>query len=144
VNPESPPFKKTPGQSVITLGRAQSFKKTGEVSTADSPAQPVRIKLRRKGKIPKEINGLPVVVVTRATGSKFANPFRIGPGVPDVAASLRLYEQALRNGQLPFTWLEAIRELRGKNLVCYCQPGRPCHADFLLRIANIGDPQNKI
>jgi len=30
----------------------------------------------------------------------------------------------------------ARRELRGKNLACYCAPGVPCHADVLLEIAN--------
>lgn len=28
------------------------------------------------------------------------------------------------------------RELRGKDLACWCQPGAPCHADVLLDIAN--------
>ncbi len=26
--------------------------------------------------------------------------------------------------------------LRGKNLACWCKPGRPCHADILLGLAN--------
>jgi hypothetical protein len=29
-----------------------------------------------------------------------------------------------------------IRELRGKNLACWCRLDQPCHADTLLRIAN--------
>ena len=28
------------------------------------------------------------------------------------------------------------RELRGKNLACWCNPGEPCHADVLLEVAN--------
>jgi hypothetical protein len=28
------------------------------------------------------------------------------------------------------------RELRGRNLACYCPPDLPCHADVLLEIAN--------
>lgn len=28
------------------------------------------------------------------------------------------------------------RELRGKNLACWCKEGQPCHADVLLEIAN--------
>jgi Domain of unknown function (DUF4326) len=28
------------------------------------------------------------------------------------------------------------KELRGKNLACWCKPGTPCHADVLLKIAN--------
>jgi hypothetical protein len=30
----------------------------------------------------------------------------------------------------------AIRELRGKNLACFCKLGSPCHADILLDLAN--------
>jgi hypothetical protein len=30
----------------------------------------------------------------------------------------------------------ARRELRGKDLACYCPEGEPCHADVLLEIAN--------
>ena len=30
---------------------------------------------------------------------------------------------------------QAIRELRGRHLVCWCAP-KPCHADVLLKIAN--------
>lgn len=26
--------------------------------------------------------------------------------------------------------------LQGKNLACWCQPGRPCHADVLIELAN--------
>nr|WP_295465295.1 DUF4326 domain-containing protein [Mesorhizobium sp.] len=28
------------------------------------------------------------------------------------------------------------RDLRGKNLACWCRPGSPCHADVLLDLAN--------
>lgn len=31
---------------------------------------------------------------------------------------------------------ENIHLLRGKNLACWCKPGRPCHADVLLEMAN--------
>ncbi len=31
---------------------------------------------------------------------------------------------------------EIIRELRGKNLACFCPLDKPCHADILLKIAN--------
>lgn len=29
-----------------------------------------------------------------------------------------------------------LRELRGKNLACWCKLGEPCHADVLLELAN--------
>ncbi len=32
--------------------------------------------------------------------------------------------------------LSALPTLRGKPLACWCKPGRPCHADILLRLAN--------
>ena len=32
--------------------------------------------------------------------------------------------------------LDALPELRGKNLACFCKPGTPCHADVLLSLAN--------
>lgn len=31
---------------------------------------------------------------------------------------------------------EIRRELRGKNLVCWCSLNQPCHADVLLELAN--------
>jgi hypothetical protein len=31
-------------------------------------------------------------------------------------------------------WLDP---LRGKTLVCWCAPNKPCHADVLLRLANM-------
>ncbi|CAM5249745.1 hypothetical protein SGLAM104S_01596 [Streptomyces glaucescens] len=32
----------------------------------------------------------------------------------------------------------ARRELAGRDLMCWCPPGQPCHADVLLEIANQG------
>lgn len=29
-----------------------------------------------------------------------------------------------------------LPELRGKNLACWCKPGRRCHADILIELAN--------
>lgn len=34
---------------------------------------------------------------------------------------------------------DARATLAGKDLMCWCRPGEPCHADLLLRIAN-GEP----
>ena len=34
------------------------------------------------------------------------------------------------------TEADVRRELRGKDLCCWCPLGRPCHADVLLEIAN--------
>lgn len=64
-------------------------------------------------------------------GSKWGNPFRIGPDgtredvIAKYAAWLRRQPQLLR----------CIDELRGKDLVCYCAP-LACHGDLLLYLAN--------
>jgi hypothetical protein len=47
-----------------------------------------------------------------------------------------LYRKDLIAGSLPFTIGDACRELKGKDLICWCKPGAPCHADVLLAIAN--------
>ncbi len=39
-------------------------------------------------------------------------------------------------GAVPPTREQIRRELRGKNLACYCPLGDPCHRDVLLKIAN--------
>lgn len=33
-------------------------------------------------------------------------------------------------------FFDRLKELRGKNLACYCPLNKPCHADILLRLAN--------
>lgn len=33
-------------------------------------------------------------------------------------------------------WHEALRRLRGRDLVCWCPLDQPCHADVLLEVAN--------
>ena len=35
----------------------------------------------------------------------------------------------------PKSW-EVVRELRGKDLACWCPLDQPCHADVLMEIAN--------
>ncbi|WP_442892532.1 DUF4326 domain-containing protein [Ensifer sp. CCNWLY38] len=44
----------------------------------------------------------------------------------------------------PPTAAEIRRDLKGKNLACWCKPGAPCHADVLLEIANGPDTANDI
>lgn len=40
------------------------------------------------------------------------------------------------NAKLPPPFSDIQRELRGKNLACWCPLDRPCHADVLLELAN--------
>jgi hypothetical protein len=47
-----------------------------------------------------------------------------------------LFKLALIEGRAGVTVSDVRRELRGKNLACFCRLGTPCHADALLEIAN--------
>ena len=73
--------------------------------------------------------------------SKFGNPFDVEGD--DGAEAVQWFRWWL-DGDLPAIWdsrhgptvKAAIKDLRGKNLACWCMPDSPCHADVLLRIAN--------
>jgi Domain of unknown function (DUF4326) len=92
-----------------------------------------RIQLRRTAGWRKPADA---VVVTRPH-SRFANPYRIGHEVRDAAEAVAMFRLYLL--ARPDLVAAARRELRGRRLACWCQPGDPCHADVLLEIAN--DPR---
>jgi hypothetical protein len=89
---------------------------------------------------------MPENTVSVCRPSKWGNPFKIG-GVADCVApseyyvahtqaeAVRLYREFVT--EHPAVVDEIRRELRGKNLACYCKPGTPCHADVLLDLANV-------
>lgn len=78
--------------------------------------------------------------------SKWANPFRIskwgrrqavemfrtallGPVTPiQAAAFMSVWDKRLTP--------EAVMELRGVDVACWCREDEPCHSDILLEIAN--------
>lgn len=112
--------------------------------------KPQRIQLSRAKGWRKPQN---TVVVSRP--SKWGNPFKLSNYASQksdgksVASDAQAREVAAREfanalavgGVLPFTKEDVVRELRGKNLACWCplsRSGEPerCHADVLLRIAN--------
>jgi hypothetical protein len=64
-------------------------------------------------------------------GSKWGNPFRIGPD-GDRAAVIAKHARWLADQH---DLLRALDELRGRDLVCFCAP-LPCHGDLVLRLAN--------
>lgn len=87
---------------------------------------PERIQLKRtKGwKMPAN-----TVKVDRT--SKWGNPYKVGTIlIPDQRAAVEAFAANLPMGNF-------AEELRGKNLACWCKIGEPCHADVLLRIANV-------
>ncbi|MDI1264985.1 MAG: DUF4326 domain-containing protein [bacterium] len=104
-------------------------------------ASPVRIQRQRtKG------SKLPPNTVSVCRPGRWGNPFKVSEGfdsgdvkIPAITAEIAvtLYrewiETALRNHPSTF---DALAELRGKNLACWCRVGAPCHADVLLELAN--------
>lgn len=86
------------------------------------------------------------VIVDRTT--KWGNPFVIGED-GTAAECVKLYLHLLGglvclSSKAPVERQQAARrhvcehisELRGKDLACWCAPGKPCHGDILLKIAN--------
>jgi hypothetical protein len=106
-------------------------------------AKPLRIqRSRARGARLTASNGLPIVCVSRP--SRWGNPFTIDTKRPPAevaalrAASVKKFERALCTADpvLGFTAADVRRELKKKNLACWCPLTGPCHADVLLRIAN--------
>lgn len=89
------------------------------------------------------------VYVGRPT--KFGNPF-IGPGAVDRyrrwlsgLLSAREWSESVYADDVSFpdyrNVLAAAKELRGKDLACWCKLSCECHADVLLELANPENPQ---
>lgn len=99
----------------------------------------------------RAVNGLAAVNVARPT--KWGNPFVV---VNEAQEVVERYRRCLEQppslirhklltiargmegrGEGYFSRIrEAIDDLRGKNLACWCALDAPCHADVLLEIAN--------
>ena len=99
---------------------------------------PNRIQMRRTAGWRK-----PDGVVYVGRPSEWGNPWRVGGkahGALDPATAAAHYAQALLNAELlgkdgkPL--IDRIAELRGKDLACWCDLDKPCHADVLLQRAN--------
>jgi hypothetical protein len=71
------------------------------------------------------------VVVTRPT--KWGNPHSLDLGRLE---AVRRYRDDLLAGRLDVTVDDVRRELRGRDLACYCPLDEPCHGDVLIEIAN--------
>jgi hypothetical protein len=76
------------------------------------------------------------VVVSR--GTRWANPHDwrdLGH-----AEAVHRYRDDLIAGRLPIGVDEVRRDLAGRDLVCWCGPDQPRHADVLLELANENAP----
>lgn len=89
------------------------------------------------------------VKVDRST--RWGNPYRLHgdgyPMTPEVAVGLfrKLLQDhggfvaRVHGADVHTTVSDIQRELRGKNLACWCPAGQACHADVLLEVANALD-----
>jgi hypothetical protein len=79
--------------------------------------------------------GNPFIVSPKARpGSRSGATYICVPTVEDAVACYREYMQQQMEAHQCVR--DAVAELRGKNLACWCKPGEPCHADVLLSLAN--------
>jgi hypothetical protein len=99
---------------------------------------PKRVQMRRISGWKKPAG---VIYVGRPTD--WGNPWRVGGkahGALDPATAVARYEHALQTGELKGrdgrALVDRLPELRGKDLGCWCDLDKPCHADVLLRYAN--------
>jgi hypothetical protein len=98
--------------------------------TAPMRDMPPRVQLQRTSGWQKPAGSVGV-----ARPSRWASPFDWRQhGRLD---SVQMFAEALRDGRLAFSEADVRRELRGKVLACWCAAGAPCHADVLLRVANL-------
>ena len=81
--------------------------------------------------------------------TKWGNPFKIGSSaahpvtgkrvkIDTSETSIALYKAWLKTVEGKAVAAAARRELKGRNLACWCKPGSPCHGEILLRVANRG------
>lgn len=56
--------------------------------------------------------------------------------VPTVERAVARFERWIQEPQQAELLARAKRELRGKDLWCWCKPDAPCHADVLLGLVN--------
>src|SRR5580698_4533218 len=100
---------------------------TPSSTTAGTP-QRIQRKRTKGWKIPPN-----TVYVGRPT--RWGNPFTIKE-VGDAQTAIDMFRGAIRTLHATLGFGELRRELRGKNLACWCKLSEPCHADVLLEIAN--------
>lgn len=76
----------------------------------------------------------PASAVVVARPSRWGNPHRVGDLGRDEA--IARFRDDLHAGRLVFTVEDVRRELRSRDLACWCKPDDTCHADVLLEVAN--------
>lgn len=86
---------------------------------------------------------MPANAVYVGRPTKWGNPYVVGQAVGPMETPMTAAEAAecyrryiIANSQSAERFRLPIRELRGKDLACWCPLSQPCHADVLLVIAN--------
>ncbi|MEM1207737.1 MAG: DUF4326 domain-containing protein [Planctomycetota bacterium] len=98
---------------------------------------PKRHQRSRRSKLPPGVR-----YVGRPTA--FGNPIRVGSRPRGLGRAVqpgeavRLYREYL--ARQPKLVERIKRELKGKDLACWCPLDQPCHADVLLEVANAVEP----
>jgi hypothetical protein len=74
---------------------------------------------------------------------KWGNPYIVGVSISQYSGKICDQQEAvdefqddIENGLLERVKHADLKELRGKNLACWCRLDQPCHADVLLSLAN--------
>jgi hypothetical protein len=78
--------------------------------------------------------GIPSNAVYVGRPTKWGNPYVLGKD-GNREEVLQKYKEYMSSSGATELWREARKELKGKDLVCWCAP-KSCHADILLEIAN--------
>jgi len=81
----------------------------------------------------KHHKGIPKDAIYVGRPTKWGNPFEIGKAGTREEV-VEKYRKFLVEGGYNGSVVD-VRELRGKDLVCWCAP-KTCHADILLEMAN--------
>lgn len=89
--------------------------------------KPIRVQRKRTKGWRKPEN---TVIVTRPY--KWGNPYKVGEHGTNEECVELFIKHFIEKGLLE----KAIKELRGKNLACWCHPWETCHADYLLKVVN--------
>jgi len=72
------------------------------------------------------------VIVDRT--SRWGNPYRVGIEAADNLDAVERFRRHLNSH--PDLVEDIRKELAGRDLLCACEPGEPCHADVLIEVAN--------
>jgi hypothetical protein len=65
----------------------------------------------------------------------YGNPFALKKGEPRGSTIERFREYAIERVRTDWQYASAIKDLRGKTLVCFCKPNA-CHGDVLGALAS--------